>query len=113
MFYHVTTDEQGFITKISKDKQVSTEDVKWYSIFIPDEDQSNFVTYFDKYRVDDEGILRMPQNLPEVTVSTLQKQLDAAISNNANLKTALDTEQQLVSFLMDKLAKIDNLKAGK
>ena len=113
MFYHVTTDEQGFITKISKDKQVSTEDVKWYSRFIPDEDQSNFVTYFDKYRVDDEGILRMPQNLPEVTVSTLQKQLDAAMNTNTKLEATVYKEQQLVSFLMTKLTEINNLKAGK
>lgn len=113
MFYYVTTDEQGFITKISKDKQVSTEDVKWYSIFIPDEDQSNFVTYFDKYRVDDKGILLMPQNLPEVTVSTLKKQLDAAMNTNAKLEATLDTEQKLASFLMAKLAEVDNLKVGK
>ena len=113
MFYYVTTDEHGFITKISKDKQVSTEDVKWYSVFIEEEDQSNFVTYFDKYRVDDKGILRMPQNLPEVTVSTLKKQLDVAINANTKLKTTVDAEQKLVSFLMAKLIKMNDLKAGK
>lgn len=66
MYFYVLTDEQGFITQISKQEQVSDSKNKWIRVLIPISDSASFVKYFDKFRIDTNGILRYPNNLPKV-----------------------------------------------
>lgn len=66
MYFYVLTDEQGFITQISKQEQVSDSKSKWVRVLIPISYSATFVKYFDKFRIDSNGILLYPNNLPKV-----------------------------------------------
>lgn len=117
MNYYVQTDTNGFVKALTKDQQDD-----YTLIFVPDAWEDNFVRYFDKFRVNDQGVLTNPGNLPEVTLSNIQDELSktsssaSALSNTISAilqnqvadSAKLDSVTQLASLVSTLMAKSVN-----
>lgn len=84
MKFYALLDNDGFILSISK-KELD----KFNSVIVPDSWMLEFVKYFDKFRVDEKGILQHPNDLPDIKTQDLSNQVSVMAAVNSQLTDVL------------------------
>ncbi|WP_268914155.1 hypothetical protein [Lentilactobacillus sp. SPB1-3] len=99
MDYYITKDDKGFVDVLP---ELEPKD-GYTKVEVAETDKEYFLRYYDKYRVDDDGRLQAPGNLPDISIDTLvntinqqQDQITQQTSNinglQSSLKYAIDAQ---------------------
>jgi len=67
MEYYITKDDKGFVNVLP---ELEPKD-GYTKVEVGETDKEYFLRYYDKYRVDDDGRLQAPGNLPDISIDTL------------------------------------------